>query len=152
MLGTSSQPQGGKIWSKERRKIHLHRRQHGSYNGHNKGELSFVVGGVNFGVTFEGIPLNEPLVPYVLLNTERSSVELDMSEVKEDVNNYIFVPSDVIAKSITWDSITLSWDAVEGVSFYQIEVDGSVQQLVSTTNAFTKKRTSCRHKVQFYCV
>ena len=32
-----------------------------------KGELSFVVNGVNLGVAYEGIPLDKPLVPCVLL-------------------------------------------------------------------------------------
>ena len=41
-----------------------------------KGELSFVVNGVNLGVAFEGIPLDKPLVPCVLLGCEGDSVEL----------------------------------------------------------------------------
>ena len=41
-----------------------------------KGELSFVVGSVNLGVAFEGIPLDKPLVPCVLLQYEDDSVEL----------------------------------------------------------------------------
>ena len=49
------------------------------------------------------------------------------------------VPKNITAKSeITWDSITLSWDAVEGASSYQIEVDGSKTRDASTTNTFTK--------------
>ena len=32
-----------------------------------KGELSFVVNGVNFGVAYEGVPLDKPLVPCVTL-------------------------------------------------------------------------------------
>ena len=48
-----------------------------------KGELSFVVDGVNFGVAYEGIPLDKPLVPCVLLDLKGDSVELDTSEVKE---------------------------------------------------------------------
>ena len=50
-------------------------------------------------------------------------------------------PSNVRVKSdITWDFITLAWGAVEGASFYQIEVDESKFWDVSTTNAFTKRR------------
>ena len=92
-----------------------------------KGELSFVLDGMNFGVAYEGIPLDKPLVPCVLLWNEYDSVELDTSEVKETaVDSSIPVPSNITAKSgITWDTITLTWDAVEGASFYQIEVDGS---------------------------
>ena len=41
-----------------------------------KSELSFVVSGVNLGVAFEGIPLDKPLVPCVLLEHEGDSVEL----------------------------------------------------------------------------
>ena len=41
-----------------------------------KGELSFVVNGVNFGVAFEGIPLDKPLVPCVVLYWKDDSVEL----------------------------------------------------------------------------
>ena len=104
-----------------------------------KGELSFVVNGVNLGVAYEGIPLDKPLVPCVLLRNEGDSIELDTSEVKGDVNNDISVPSRIIAKSITWDSITLKWNPVREVSFYQIEVDGTKYCDVSTTNIFTKR-------------
>ncbi len=41
-----------------------------------KGELSFVLNGVNLGVAYEGIPLDEPLVPCVLLEFKDDSVKL----------------------------------------------------------------------------
>ena len=41
-----------------------------------KGELSFVLDGVNYGVAYEGIPLDKPLVPCVLLEEQGDSVEL----------------------------------------------------------------------------
>ena len=41
-----------------------------------KGEFSFVVNGVNLGVAYEGIPLDKPLVPCVLLYYNGDSVEL----------------------------------------------------------------------------
>lgn len=41
-----------------------------------KGDLSFVVNGTNNGVAFEGIPLDRPLVPAVLLAWEGDTVEL----------------------------------------------------------------------------
>ena len=41
-----------------------------------KGELSFALGGVNLGVAYEGIPLDKPLVPCVLLKYKEDSVEL----------------------------------------------------------------------------
>ena len=104
-----------------------------------KGELSFIVNGVNLGVAYDGIPLDKPLMPCVLLGCEGDSIELDTFEVKETkVNSSIPVPSNITVKSTTWDSITLSWDAVEGASFYQIEVDGSKFWRASTTNTFTK--------------
>ena len=50
------------------------------------------------------------------------------------------VPSNIIAKSITWGTITLSWDSVKWGSFYQIKVDGSMSwDTSSITNTFTKR-------------
>ena len=40
-----------------------------------KGELSFFANGVNLGVAFDGIPLDKPLVPCVILEHEGDSVE-----------------------------------------------------------------------------
>ena len=48
-----------------------------------KGELSFVVDGVNLGVAYDGIPLDKPLVPCVILGEEGDSVELNTSEAKK---------------------------------------------------------------------
>ena len=105
-----------------------------------KGELSFVVNGVNLGVAYEGIPLEKPLVPCVLLNQKGDSIELDFSETKENADNSISVPSNITVKSITWESITIAWDSIEGELFYQIEVDGNKSYGMSTTNTFTKRR------------
>ena len=43
-----------------------------------KGELSFVLNGANLGVAFDGIPLDKPLVPCVILGSRYGceSVEL----------------------------------------------------------------------------
>lgn len=41
-----------------------------------RGELSFVIEGVNEGVAFEGIPLDKPLVPCVILEYNGDSVEI----------------------------------------------------------------------------
>ena len=41
-----------------------------------KGELSFVVNGVSLGVAYDGIPLDKPLVPCVLIYWKGDSVEL----------------------------------------------------------------------------
>ena len=98
-----------------------------------KGELSFVVNGVNLGVAFDGIPLDKPLMPCVILGNEGDSVKV---KKKRHVN---VLPSNITAKSITWDSITLSWNAVEGASSYQIEVDGSKFLGASTTRTFTER-------------
>ena len=48
--------------------------------------------------------------------------------------------NNIMVKSVTSDSITLTWDlADEGVSYYQIEVDGGKERDVSRTNSFTKR-------------
>ena len=46
-----------------------------------RGELSFALNGVNLGVAFEGIPLDKPLVPCVILRNVGDLIELDTSEV-----------------------------------------------------------------------
>ena len=90
-----------------------------------RGELSFVLDGVNLGAAYVGIPLDRPLVPCVRFRNEGDCVELDVSEVTENVNHGMAVPRNVAAKSHTWDSVTLTWDEVGGASYYQFEVDGS---------------------------
>ena len=42
-----------------------------------KGELSFVVDGVNFGVAYDGIPLDKPLVPCVLIKEQGDCLKLN---------------------------------------------------------------------------
>ena len=110
-----------------------------------KGELSFYLGEVNYGVAYEGIPLDKPLVPCVLLRYFGDSVELDTSDVKEKLNVFIPIPFNITAKSTAWNSITLTWGAVEPLGcalFYQVEVDGSKLLCGTTTNAFTKGELS----------
>ena len=41
-----------------------------------KGNLSFILGGVNLGIAYEGIPFDKPLVPCVILRYGGDSVEL----------------------------------------------------------------------------
>ena len=65
----------------------------------------------------KGIPLNKPLVPCVLLNKKDDSVKLDPSGVTENVNCEVPIPDNIRTKSTTWDSVTLTWDAVEDASF-----------------------------------
>ena len=102
-----------------------------------KGELSFALNGANLGVAYEGILLDEPLMPCVTLKQGNDSVELNTSEFKENVETLIN-PSNITARSGGWDSVTLTWDTVEGASFYQIEVNESKFPDASTTNTFTK--------------
>ena len=101
-----------------------------------KGNLSFVLDGVDFGVAYEGIPLDKPLVPCVLLQNEGDSVELDLSPVEENVvDSTIPAPSNVAVGGTTWDSITLTWGAVGGASLYQIEANGGKTRNASTADA-----------------
>ena len=105
-----------------------------------KGELSFVLDGVNLGVEYEGIPIDKPLVPFVILRNKRDSVELDFSEVKETaVDSSIPVPTNITADATAWDTITIKWDAVKGASFYQTEVDGGKPEIPSSRRVFTKR-------------
>ena len=48
-----------------------------------KGELSFVVNGVNLGVAYEGISLDKPLVPCVCLKNNGDSMKIKCSGDKE---------------------------------------------------------------------
>ena len=74
-----------KYGPKERKREYVHTGDNvGVVMDTTKGELSFVANGVNYGVAFEGIPLDKPLVPCVLLFWKDDSVELDTSEVKEN--------------------------------------------------------------------
>lgn len=105
-----------------------------------KGELSFALNGVNLGVAFEDIPLDKPLVPCVILSgASASSVELILTKVKESTSKAAPTPTNIKAKSVTWNSITLTWNKVEKASFYQVEVDGSKKLCGHLANSFTIK-------------
>ena len=53
------------------------------------------------------------------------SIEFDPTEVKENTNSKdIPVPTDIKTDSRASDTIIIKWDPVEGISFYQIEVEG----------------------------
>ena len=99
-----------------------------------RSELSFFVGGVNLGVAFEGIPLDRPLVPCVLMCNENDSVELDMSEVRDNIDISIPILFTISSKSSSWNSITLSWAEAKEGSAYQVEVDGTLQQMITGTS------------------
>ena len=89
------------------------------------GDLSFQVGGSDFGLAFEGIPLDKPLVPCACIYNSGDSVEFDPTEVKENtLDKTIPVPTGITTSSRTSDTITVKWDPIEGASFYQIEVEG----------------------------
>ena len=59
-----------------------------------------------------------------------------------------FSISILIKAWLTWDSITFTWDAVEGVSSYQIEVDGGNSLESATKKANHEERTSIRNRAQ----
>ena len=105
------------------------------------GTLSFTVDNKSYGVAYERIPFDKPLLPCAILYYEGDSVELDIFEVKKKIVGVsIHPPSNITATSgTTWDSITLTWDPVKGATFYQIEVNGSKFWELSPTNTFTKR-------------
>ena len=103
------------------------------------GELSFALNGVDLGVAYEGIPLDKPLVPCVVLYNVEDSVELCPWEMGAGPSSFVLAPSSILTESNTWDSITLVWAAAEGASFYQIEVDGNKFWDTSKTSTFTKR-------------
>lgn len=105
-----------------------------------KGELSFFLSGVNLGVAFEGIPLDKPLVHCAILYWKDDSIELDTSNVKENVDRSVPVPPNIKGMNkATWDSITLTWDKVGDAPFYQVEVDRNKKWSIAPSNAFTKR-------------
>ena len=100
-----------------------------------KREISFVVNGVNFGVAYENIPIDVPLVPSVVTRHRDDTVTIDVSEFMPSVTAGI--PQN-IRKKASWDSISLEWDPVKGATFYQIEVDGGCFLDISVPVSFTK--------------
>ena len=89
-----------KIWARKENGNYVHTGDSvGVVTDTAKGEISFVLNGVNFGVAFNSIPLDKPLVPCVLLRHGSDSVELDTTEVKENVNRSIHVPSNITTKN-----------------------------------------------------
>ena len=56
-----------------------------------KGKLSFAINGVSYGVAFDGIPLDKPLVPCVLLDYHGGSVELDTPEANAKSDGWCII-------------------------------------------------------------
>lgn len=133
-----------------------------------QGSLSFAVNGESFGVAYEGIPLDKPLVPCIVIESG-STIELiendlnsqsddadptpiiSLDDKKEEIATPVTVPvpSNITLKNSTWNSITITWDAVEGVSFYQVEVDKGDVLDMATTNRFTKRKLLPKSKHSF---
>lgn len=106
-----------------------------------KGTLSFVLDGINYGVAFEGIPCDTDIYPSVILGNKGDAVELNLSVVKENVSYAIPIPKRLYIITDSWRSVGLSWDAIDGTTRYQVEVNGSLLQPIST-NMFVKKDAS----------
>ena len=103
------------------------------------GELTFVVNRVSYGVAYEEIPLDKPLLPCVLLKYKDDSVKLYTSGARINTNYSLRPVSNFTAKSNSPYSITLNWDPVECASFYQIETEGSKTLKMTTENKCTIK-------------
>lgn len=113
------------------------------------GEIAFQVKNMNLGVAYEGVPLDRPLVPCVLIGFKGDSVELVAPEAREIESKEVPVPAAITVRSGTQDSITLSWDPVKGASFYQIEVDGNEILGSATENVFTQSGLSTGSEHEF---
>ena len=69
-----------------------------------KGQLSFSLRGVNLGVAFEGIPLDKPLVPCVLLYNEGDSVEINPPKIKgAKADSPVTAPSNTTTERVALD-------------------------------------------------
>ena len=102
-----------------------------------KGNISFVLNGVNYGVAYDEIPLDKPLVPCVILRGN-ATIELDTSEREENVSDFVLIPQNVIAVETSWDYISLMWEGVEGAIGYQIEINGAKVSDYNASATFTK--------------
>ena len=91
-----------------------------------KGNLSFNVGYVNHGVAYEGIPLDKPLVPSVVLYYDGDSVGFSPFEL---VEKEIYACPGVIhprVMNVEWNSITVAWDKRYSQDPCQVEINGTV--------------------------
>lgn len=90
-----------------------------------KGELSFALNGVNFGVARKDIPLDEPLVPCVYIGNSGTSVKFEPWDARENVCDSVCIPTNVVATKTTSSAITVSWKGTVRGTFYQVETNGS---------------------------
>lgn len=100
-----------------------------------KRQISFIINGVNFGVAYENISINVPLVPSAVIKFKEDAITIDDSEFV--LSAAVEMPRN-IRKKQSWDSINLEWDVIEEATFYQIEVDGSSILDISVAASFTK--------------
>ena len=104
-----------------------------------KGELSFYVNGVSYGVAYDGIPLDKPLIPSVVMSGYNNSVELKFIEnIPNKVNSGIPVPLGLEGKRKGHDTIELWWEKNESIHFYQIETNGAKLLDATKSASFTK--------------
>lgn len=101
-----------------------------------KGELSFAFNCVNYGVAYEGIPLDKPLVPCVIIGGLNDSVELSDASASDNVDRKLPIPSGITVRSKSFDSLTFTWNPIRGAS-YQVEMDGTLQPVL-LENTFSK--------------
>ena len=118
-------------------------------------EISFAINGVDLGVAYRGVPLDKPLVPCALLGTEGDSIELVALEAEKKVSKDILPPGNLRVVAREWGSVTMSWDDIEGASFYQVEVDRNRALGGTTTNKYTAKglfpETRYKFRVRAVC-
>lgn len=98
-----------------------------------KSNLSFIINGVNYGVAYEGIPLDKPLIPCVVLYFEGDSVEFSHFKIKEVVNGNASQLR-IYKQDSSYNSLTVEWMDSKPNLFYQAEINGTVLQPVKCSN------------------
>lgn len=121
-----------------------------------KYELSFIIKNNNYGVAYENIPCDKPLIPCVVLQWDKDSVELNVLKSKNNGTDPSIpkIKNVVVENGSTWDSISLSWDPPTKKVSYQIEVDGKSFLYSSPINSFTKVglKVNSEHKFRIRSV
>lgn len=102
------------------------------------GDLSITKNGFHYGVAYEGIPLDKPLIPCAVFYAYRCEFELMFSQIgMERVDASVAVPANVTAKSTSWCSIDVKWDKSGYKELYQIEVEGKKGMGITFENSYT---------------